>query len=239
MVAKDRIIFALDVGNIDEAHRWVETLSAKVGWFKVGLELFTAAVPPIVKLIKTSGLKCFLDLKFHDIPNTVSGAVRSAARMHVDMMTIHISGGHGMIQAAKKAADEESSALGISSPKIIGVSVLTSLNQDDLSSIGIQNTLKNHVLNLIGLACENLIDGIVCSPADLDFVRSHIPESTLVITPGIRPSWAATGDQKRISTPKMAVDAGADLLVIGRPISQAQDPALAVDRIVQEIESPA
>ncbi len=237
MVAKDRIIFALDVGDMDAARRWVDLLGTKVGWFKVGLELFTAAGPPVVELIKENGLKCFLDLKFHDIPNTASGAVRSATRMKVDMMTIHISGGGGMIQAARRAAAEEAQAMGISVPKIIGVSVLTSLNQDDLGDIGIQLPVKEQVLNLITLAGKSAIDGIVCSPADLTYVRPHIPKSTTVITPGIRPEWAATGDQKRIATPKMAIDAGADLLVIGRPISKADNPAQAVDRIVQEIES--
>ena len=237
MVAKDRIIFALDVGTIDDARTWVDMLAAKVGWFKVGLELFTAAGPSVIELIKESGLKCFLDLKYHDIPNTVSGAVRSATRMKVDMMTIHISGGKSMIQAARSAAADEAGSIGISPPKIIGVSVLTSLNQDDLNDIGINSPVKEQVLNLINLAGESTIDGIVCSPADLAYVRPHIPKGITVITPGIRPAWAATGDQKRIATPRTAIDAGADLLVIGRPISQADDPAEAVDRIVQEIES--
>ena len=237
MVAKDRIIFALDVGDVEAARSWIHALSTKVGWFKVGLELFTAAGPEVVKIIKDSGLKCFLDLKFHDIPNTVSGAVRSATRMQADMMTIHVSGGAAMIDAARRAAEEEAASLSIRVPKIIGVSVLTSLNQDDLLDIGIHQPLKEHVLNLIHLACNNDVDGIVCSPADLAHVRPHIPQGTTVITPGIRPAWAATGDQKRIATPRMAVDAGADLLVIGRPISQADNPAEAVDRIAQEIES--
>jgi len=237
MVAKDRIIFALDVGTIEEAHTWVELLGTRVGWFKVGLELFSAAGPAVVELIKAAGMKCFLDLKFHDIPNTVYGAVRSAIKMKADMMTIHISGGASMIQAALKAAREESLCCGISTPKIIGVSMLTSLNQEDLSDIGIQKPVKEHVINLITLACENKIDGIVCSPADLAFVRAHIPDHTTVITPGIRPDWAAKGDQKRIASPKAAISAGADLLVIGRPISQAENPVEAVKRIVREIDS--
>lgn len=237
MAAKDRIIFALDVGDMESARYWVHTLGLKVGWFKVGLELFTSCGPEVVGIIKGSGLKCFLDLKFHDIPATVSGAVRSATRMKVDMMTIHISGGQSMISAARTAAQEEAASCNISTPKIIGVSVLTSLNQDDLNDIGIQRPLKEHATNLIDLACANSIDGIVCSPADLLFLRPHIPKHVTVITPGIRPGWAAKGDQKRIATPKMAIDAGADLLVIGRPISQADNPAEAVDRIVQEIES--
>ncbi|MBN2298504.1 MAG: orotidine-5'-phosphate decarboxylase [Deltaproteobacteria bacterium] len=237
MVAKDRIIFALDVGTVQEAHKWVRLLGERVGWFKVGLELFSSAGPAVVELIKANGMKCFLDLKFHDIPNTVYGAVRSAVKMKADMMTIHISGGAGMIQAALKGAREGALSCGISVPKIIGVSMLTSLNQDDLGDIGIQVPVKEHVLNLITLARENRIDGIVCSPADLEFVRPNIPDHITVITPGIRPDWAAKGDQKRIATPKAAISSGADLLVIGRPISQAENPVEAVERIVREIES--
>jgi len=237
MAAKDRIIFALDVGTAQQAHAWVSLLTGKVGWFKVGLELFSAVGPAVVQLIKDSGMNCFLDLKFHDIPNTVYGAVRSAVRLKADMMTIHISGGADMIRQALEAAREEAVSCGISTPRIIGVSVLTSLNQEDLSDIGVQTPVKEHVLNLITLACENRIDGIVCSPADLEFVRPSIPEHITVITPGIRPEWASKGDQKRIATPGAAIKAGADLLVIGRPISQAADPVEAVERIVQEIES--
>jgi len=237
MVAKDRIIFALDVGTIKEAHEWVKLLGTQVGWFKVGLELFSAEGPAVVGIIKESGLRCFLDLKFHDIPNTVYGAVRSATKLRADMMTIHISGGADMIRAALKAAQEEALSCGISTPKIIGVSMLTSLNQEDLGDMGIHRPVKDHVKSMVALACKNSIDGIVCSPADLAFVRAHIPARTTVITPGIRPDWASKGDQKRIASPQAAIRAGADLLVIGRPISQADDPVEAVKRIVGEIDS--
>jgi orotidine-5'-phosphate decarboxylase len=237
MAAKDRIIFALDVGDMASAKKWVQTLGGSVGWFKVGLELFTAAGPEIVELITSSGIRCFLDLKFHDIPNTVAGAVKSAVRLKAEMMTLHISGGREMIKAAVKAADEESSSLGLPRPRLIGVSVLTSLNQDDLPVIGVDRPLKDQVSGLVTMACEQGIGGIVCSPADLPFVRPLVPRDKMVITPGIRPQWSETGDQKRIATPGSAIAAGADLMVIGRPISHAPDPLDAVKKIVDEIEA--
>jgi orotidine-5'-phosphate decarboxylase len=237
MVARDRIIFALDVGDLSSARIWVEKIGAHVGWFKVGLELFTAAGPAVVDLITSSGLKCFLDLKFHDIPNTVAGAVRSAVRLKAHMMTVHISGGREMIRAALDAAGEESDALRIPRPGIIGVSVLTSLNQDDLYGLGVGRPLEEHMSGLVELACEENIDGIVCSPADLSFVRSKVRETTLIITPGIRPLWSEKGDQKRIATPESAIQSGADLMVIGRPISRAPDPVEAIEKIIREIEA--
>ena len=237
MAARDRIIFALDVGDLSEARMWVDRIGTRVGWFKVGLELFSAAGPEVVHLITSSGLKCFLDLKFHDIPNTVAGAVRSAVRLRAHMMTVHISGGREMIRAALTAARQESEALKIPRPKIIGVSVLTSLSQDDLSGLGVGRPLREHVGGLVELACEEGIDGIVCSPADLPFVREKVPRTAVIITPGIRPAWSEKGDQKRIATPSSAIQDGAYLMVIGRPISRAQDPAYAIEKIVEEIES--
>ncbi len=239
MAARDRIIFPLDVGDTASARMWVERLGRHVGWFKVGLELFTAAGPEVVELITSSGFKCFLDLKFHDIPNTVAGAVRSAVRLKAQMMTIHISGGSEMIRAALQAAKDESEACGLPRPGIIGVSVLTSLGRDDLPTLGIDRSLQDQVSCLVELAVKEGIDGIVCSPADLPFVRARVREDTVVITPGVRPQWSEAGDQKRIATPREAVDAGADLLVIGRPISRSPDPVAAVKRIIAEIESPA
>lgn len=239
MAAGDRIIFPLDVGDMTSARTWVEKLGRHVGWFKVGLELFSAAGPAVVELITSSGFKCFLDLKFHDIPNTVAGAVRSAVRLNAQMMTIHISGGSEMIRAALRAAKEESESCGLPKPKVIGVSVLTSLGQDDLPALGIDRSLQDQVSGLVDLAVDQGIDGIVCSPADLPFVRARVRKDTVIITPGVRPQWSEAGDQKRIATPREAVNAGADLMVIGRPISRSPDPVDAVKRIVAEIESPA
>ena len=145
MAQNNRIIFALDVGNMDSARHWIRTLMGHVGWFKVGLELFTAVGPDVVKLVKDSGIKCFLDLKLHDIPNTVAGAVKSAVRTGADMMTIHLSGGRAMVTAALTAAQDESQALGIDRPKIVGVSVLTSLSGEDLKEIGIDKAPSEQV----------------------------------------------------------------------------------------------
>jgi orotidine-5'-phosphate decarboxylase len=208
-----------------------------VGWFKVGLELFTAVGPDVVKLVRDNGIKCFLDLKLHDIPNTVAGAVKSAVRTGADMMTIHLSGGRAMITAALKAALEESQALGIDRPRIIGVSVLTSLGGEDLQEVGIHKKPSEQVQLLAQFAASCGADGLVCSAEDLVHIRSNVPETLLLITPGIRPSWSQKGDQKRIATPLSSIQSGADLLVIGRPISDAPDPVLAVKKIKQEIES--
>lgn len=239
MAARDRIIFPLDVGDMASARTWIEKLGRHVGWFKVGLELFSAVGPEVVEFITSSGFRCFLDLKFHDIPNTVAGAVRSAVRLRAQMMTIHISGGPEMIRAALKAAKEESMSRGLPRPKIIGVSVLTSLGQEDLPVLGIERSLQEQVTGLVDLAVEQGIDGIVCSPADLPFVRARVRKETVVITPGVRPQWSEAGDQKRIATPRAAIDAGADLMVIGRPISRAPDPVEAVKRIAAEIDPAA
>lgn len=237
MAQNDRIIFALDVGDMEAARKWVHTLKGSVGWFKVGLELFTAVGPDIIKLVKDQGIKCFLDLKLHDIPNTVAGAVRSISRTGADMMTIHLAGGKAMIVAALKAAGEESHTLGTDRARIVGVSVLTSLGGDDLKEVGIDRTPPEQVAHLARLAASCGTDGMVCSAEDLVHIRSKVPSSLMLITPGIRPDWAGKGDQKRIATPGAAIRAGADLLVIGRPISEAPDPLEAVDRIVAEMES--
>ncbi|MCU0577288.1 MAG: orotidine-5'-phosphate decarboxylase [Desulfobacterota bacterium] len=237
MAQKDRIIFALDVGDRDSAKKWVHLLQGSVGWFKVGLELFTAVGPDIIKLVKDQGIRCFLDLKLHDIPNTVAGAVRSASRTGADMMTIHLSGGREMIAAALLAARNEARARGIDRPKVVGVSVLTSLGAGDLKEVGIDRTPLDQVARLAQFAASCGIDGMVCSAEDLAGIRSTVPPSLMLITPGIRPNWSGKGDQKRIATPASAIRAGADLLVIGRPISEAPDPVDAVNRIVAEMES--
>ncbi|MEN6448692.1 MAG: orotidine-5'-phosphate decarboxylase [Syntrophaceae bacterium] len=238
MAQYDRIIFALDVGDMDQARGWVLKLKGRVGWFKVGLELFTAAGPDIVRLVKDNGIKCFLDLKFHDIPNTVAGAVRSAVRTGADMMTIHLSGGRAMLGAAREASLKEAERLGINRPKIVGVSVLTSLGGEDLKEIGIDRSPAEQVAHLAQFASSCGLDGMVCSADDLIHVRRQVPASLMLITPGIRPGWSQKGDQKRIATPSSALKAGADLLVIGRPISDSPDPIVAVQKIVDEMETP-
>lgn len=237
MAEDDRIIFALDVGDLDCARRWVETLKGSVAWFKVGLELFTAVGPSIVRLLKDNGIRCFLDLKLHDIPNTVAGAVRSVTRLGADMTTVHLSGGRAMVEAARDAAHEEADREGIAAPKIIGVSVLTSMGREDLLEIGIHREPSGQVSLLADLAVSCGIDGLVCSASDLPVVKKNVPPSLVLVTPGIRPEGVSAMDQKRIATPRYAIDAGAHFLVIGRPISAAQDPAAAVRMIARQMAS--
>ena len=237
MVAKDRIIFAVDVNDAAAAQQWIKTLAGQVGWFKIGLELFTATGPQLVENVTASGLRCFLDLKFHDIPNTVAGAVRSATALGAEMLTVHTSGGRDMLKAAATSASETAEKLGKPRPKIIGVSVLTSLGDTDMQELGFSRTATEQAARLAELAYTSGIDGMVCSPADLELVRSVVPKDFLVITPGIRPAGSAKGDQTRIATPASAIQAGSDLMVIGRPISQASDPRAAVAAIVAEIEA--
>jgi len=235
MALRDRIIFALDVSTLTAATVWVHKLGGLVGYFKVGMELFTATGPEVVSRLRNADIRCFLDLKFHDIPNTVAGAVRSATRLGVDMMTIHLSGGKAMCEAAVAAAAAEADSLGIRRPRIIGVSVLTSLGDGDIKELGWQTSVKEQVERLLRLATLAGLDGMVCSAADLGFIRPQAPQDFLLITPGIRPAGAASGDQTRIATPGAAIRAGADLLVIGRPISEAPDAKAAVEMIVAEM----
>jgi len=235
MAPRDRIIFALDVGDLTSARWWIHTLKGHVGYFKIGPELFVSAGTEVIRGIKSEGLKCFLDLKFHDIPSTVSGAVRSAVRLGVDIMTIHLLGGKDMIEAAVASAKKEAMALSRATPKIVGVTILTSLDEDDLAGVGINRPLKDEVVSLVRLATNCGVDGIVCSPMDIEYIKPYLPDGFMVITPGIRPSWATKGDQERISTPRGAIEAGANLLVIGRPIRDASDPTRAVEKITEEI----
>ncbi len=237
MVTRDSIIFALDVGDLGSAVRWLDIIKGRVGYCKVGAELFVSIGPRIVQEVKGRGLKCFLDLKFHDIPNTVSGAVRSATRLGVDMMTVHVLGGLNMLSAAVESSREEARTLGVDPPLVVGVTVLTSLAGPELMQVGLTRSLEEHVGIMAGLAAKAGLDGIVCSPKDIRHVRSVLPSSCIVVTPGIRPAWSARGDQARVATPRAAIDAGADLLVIGRPIRDAPDPVKAIEAIVSEIEA--
>lgn len=237
MAQSDRIIFALDVGDMDAARRWVHVLKGSVGWFKVGLELFTAVGPDVIRLVKDQGIRCFVDLKLHDIPNTVAGAVRGISRAGADMLTVHLSGGRAMIAAALSAASEESLRIGADRPLVAGVSVLTSLGGDDLKEVGIDRTPPEQVAHLARFAASCGTDAMVCSAEDLKHIRSSVPPSLMLITPGIRPDWSGRGDQKRVATPGAALRAGADFLVIGRPISESPDPIRAVHRIVEEMDS--
>ena len=234
-VLKKKIIIALDVKNKEEA---VETVSKLVDAriFKVGLELFTAEGPALFKKLKVFRKSVFLDLKLHDIPNTVAGAVRSAVRHGVQMMTIHTSGGREMMARAAEAARETSEAEKIEKPILLGVTVLTSMKSAELEEVGMKPDVAAQVLRLAGLAKSAGMDGIVCSPQEIEIVRKEYGRSLLLVTPGIRPAWAAAQDQKRIMTPAEAVEKGADYLVIGRPITADPSPAGAFLRILEELE---
>lgn len=231
-----KIIIALDVKNREEARAVLESLP-EARLFKVGLELYTAEGPAMIDLVKSFGKEVFLDLKLHDIPNTVAGAVKSAVRHGVAMLTLHTSGGREMmkraVEAARETAEKENKPL----PLILGVTVLTSLKDSDLQEIGFSSDSKNQVLRLARLAVESGIEGIVCSPQELEPLRAELGSRVRIITPGIRPAWAEAQDQKRIMTPGEAIKKGADFLVIGRPITQAPVPREAFSRVLEELQS--
>ncbi len=232
----EKIIVALDVSNKEEALSLVRQLKdTKI--FKVGLQLFTAEGPPLIQNLHELGKKVFLDLKLHDIPNTVAGAVRMGVRMGIHMMTLHASGGKEMMAGAACAAKEEAERLGQGAPLLLAVTVLTSLKDEQLKDIGIPADTKSQVLNLAGLAHQSGIEGIVCSPKEIEAIKRTYKKDLTVVAPGIRPKWAAAQDQKRILTPAQAVQKGADYLVIGRPIIQSPSPHDAFLRILDELKS--
>ena len=228
---QDKIIIALDVPDTDGALRLIDSIAdhgEPPALCKIGLELFTAEGPSVVKAVKARGCEIFLDLKFHDIPNTVAHAIRSAAGLGVAMTTIHAVGGPVMMEAAAKAAEKMELL-------ILAVTVLTSMDAAQLSAIGIHVEPKEQVLRLAGLAAKAGIGGIVCSPLEILAIRDSFDEQLRIVTPGVRPIWAAAGDQKRVMTPAEAVKAGSDWLVIGRPITAAENPKEAYAKVVAEL----
>ena len=234
---RKKIIIALDMKNKEEAVAAVSGLK-DARTFKVGLELFTAEGPALFKKLKVLRKGIFLDLKLHDIPNTVAGAVRSAVRHGVQMMTIHTSGGRDMMARAAEAARETAEVEKVETPLLLGVTVLTSLKSAELDEVGMRPDVADQVLRLAGLAKSAGMDGVVCSPQEIEIIRKEYGRDLLIVTPGIRPAWATAQDQKRIMTPAEAVRKGADYLVIGRPITGAASPQEAFARIVEELERP-
>lgn len=226
---RDQVIVALDVPNADQAMNLVQRLDNLVQWFKVGLQLYVAEGNRVVESLRSRGHSVFLDLKLHDIPNTVAGAVRSAARSGAGMLTVHAGGGPAMLTAAAEAA-----AALPESPQLLAVTVLTSMDPTQLNAVGVSDDPAGQVLRLARMGWSAGIRGFVSSAQEIQAMRRALPESTLVI-PGIRPAGAAVGDQKRVATPAAAIAAGADYLVIGRPITQAPDPAAAASAILSEI----
>ena len=224
-----RLIVALDFPSAAPALALADRLQGLVRWFKVGLELHTVEGPGIVHELRRRGFSVFLDLKFHDIPNTVAGAIRSASAAGAELLTVHALGGPAMLEAAAEAADCLPHP-----PQILAVTVLTSMDQLQLAAIGIDHSPETEVLRLADTAAEAGINGFVSSPEEVSALRHRFRDASLVI-PGIRPAGAASGDQKRIATPATALAAGASHLVIGRPITQAPDPIAATQAILEEM----
>jgi orotidine-5'-phosphate decarboxylase len=229
------VIVALDVPETAQAARLVEDLAGVVGAFKVGSELFTLAGPEIVRRIRGMGAAVFLDLKFHDIPNTVAKAVAAAVRLDVQMLTVHASGGPVMLRAAAESARSTAEGFNRPGPLILGVTVLTSLDSNELSEIGFQANAARQVERLAGLAVKAGLGGLVCSPLEVVALRQMLPSRVKLVTPGIRAPGEAIADQKRTLSPAEAIAAGANWLVIGRPIYGAPDPRAAAERIIASI----
>ncbi|HEU5312209.1 MAG TPA: orotidine-5'-phosphate decarboxylase [Candidatus Udaeobacter sp.] len=224
--AADKIIVALDVPTKRHALELVEKLRDQISFFKIGLQLYTAEGPEVVQAVLSTGSKVWLDLKLHDIPNTVARAVESANRLGVQMLTIHLSGGSEMIRAATSAR--------ANNMLLLGVTVLTSSTEETLREIGIAGSMDDQVLRLAKLGVKAEIDGVVASPNEIKTLRREFDDKTKIVVPGIRPSWSEPGDQRRTMTPGEALEAGADYLVIGRPITAHQDPREAVGKILDE-----
>lgn len=227
--AQDRLIVALDVPSAVEAQRLVGQIGDAAGIYKIGKQLFTAEGPQIVRDLVSSGRKVFLDLKFHDIPNTVAGAVGSASQLGVTMLTVHASGGSKMLKAAVEAAG--------AGPRVLAVTVLTSISNEDLQELGVAGRVRDQVLRLAALAKAAGCSGIVASPNEVAELRRELGAGFDIVTPGVRPAGADKGDQARVAAPAEAIFAGATHLVVGRPITGANDPAAAARSIVAEIES--
>lgn len=235
----DRILIALDVPDANDAIRLADTLRGAVGGFKIGSQLFTAAGPEIVKTLVNRGDRIFLDLKFHDIPNTVAAAVQSAAELGVWMLNVHASGGAAMLEAARAAADRANATSG-RRPLVIAVTVLTSLDEAALSAVGVTETPLPHALKLARLAQSAGLDGVVASPQETEAIRRECGPEFLIVTPGVRggSAEAPPDDQRRTMTPSEAIRAGSSFLVIGRPVTAAPDPRQAAERIAAEIDKP-
>ncbi len=232
-----KLIVALDVDNYRKAARIVKTLAPYVKVFKVGNILFTKCGPKIVNYIHKAGAKVFLDLKYHDIPNTVANAAIEATKMGVYMMNLHTLSGVECMKKTALAVSQTAKELNIFKPLLVAVTILTSMKEEDLEPLGIQGKVEEIVMRYASLAKEAGIDGVVASPHEVKKIKGKFGEGFVIVTPGIRPEWAqASDDQKRIMTPHQAVDAGTDFIVVGRPIIQAKKPVDAVKKILEEIK---
>ena len=234
--AREKLIFALDVDNLEEARGWVDRLQGQVGVFKIGKQLFTRCGPEVVRLVEDRGGDVFLDLKYHDIPNTVAMAGIEALRLGVRMFNVHALGGFEMMARLVAEIDKVCPRGNPERPLLLAVTILTSSTEETLRAVGIDRPITVMVPKLARLAKDAGMDGVVASPQEVGLIRDACGDDFLVITPGVRPAFAAQDDQKRITTPADALRSGADYLVIGRPISAAADPALAAEMILQEMQ---
>ena len=235
MDGADKVYCAIDTVDIGHSARLIDGVRGAVGGIKLGLEFFMAHGPDLVRRLVGRETPLFLDLKLHDIPNTVAGAVRAVAPLAPTLLTIHCTGGPAMLRAARAAAEEASAKFGVPRPKLLGVTVLTSLDDSDLEAIGVAHAPLQQVRRMAALARENGMDGVICSPLEIVELRADCGDDFLLVVPGIRPAGSAVGDQKRVMTPGEAVGKGADYLVIGRPITEASSPRGAAEAIALEI----
>jgi orotidine-5'-phosphate decarboxylase len=234
-----QIFLAVDTTDIAVATTQAAATQGAIAGIKLGLEFFAANGPGGVRTVTAGGMPLFLDLKLHDIPNTVAGAVRAVVPLRPTLLTVHAGGGGAMLRAAADAAAEAAARTGTTRPRIVAVTVLTSLAEADMSTIGQHGPIADQARRLAALAQSSGLDGVVCSPHEIETLRAECGADFLLVVPGIRPAWAETGDQKRVMTPSEAVRRGADYLVIGRPITAAADPAVAARRIAAEIVAAA
>jgi orotidine-5'-phosphate decarboxylase len=234
-MAHGGILVALDTTDLAVAKNWARATRGAAAGIKLGLEFFNARGPAGIAEVAELGAPLFLDLKFHDIPNTVAGAVRAVAPLKPMILNLHALGGAAMMRAALDAARDSAARLGVAPPKLIAVTILTSLSDADLTEVGQPAGALDQVRRLAALTQACGLDGVVCSPHEIAPLRRDLGPDFLLVIPGVRPSWAAAGDQKRVMEPRQAMEAGADYLVIGRPITGAADPAEAARRIAAEI----
>lgn len=233
----EKLIVALDVSSADAALRLADTLAPAVSRFKVGLQLYSAAGGAVIKQLRERGASVFLDLKLHDIPNTVSSALEVCVQPGVFLLDVHASGGRAMLESAFRSVERTASGLGVPRPKLLGVTILTHLHAADLQEVGFADTqIEQHVRRLARLCQECGLDGVVASPQEIRSIREETGPGFLIVTPGIRPSGTDVNDQVRVATPMRAMRAGASYIVVGRPITEAPDPLAAAQSIMREME---
>ncbi|NQU73606.1 MAG: orotidine-5'-phosphate decarboxylase [Candidatus Omnitrophica bacterium] len=233
----DKLIVALDTDDLKSAEDIIDKLYPTVKVFKIGSQLFTNVGPAAMELARDKEIKIFLDLKFHDIPNTVANASRAAAKLGVFMFNLHVQGGFNMMKKAVAAVKEESKKSNIAPPLVLGVTVLTSIGDKDLRDLEIRKGVKSQVTYLAKLAKDAGLNGVVASADEIQPIRWLCGDDFIIVTPGIRPEWAKKNDQKRTATPKEAIELGADYIVVGRPILNADDPKAAAEKVIKEILS--